>query len=441
MTPADPAIDNSESRRPHLKVNAQWLFYSCLFFLYFRPADYVLGNLYKHFMMVLTMAVVVIFIFRHIKRIKTFPLPTLLLMVFFLWCVIGSTAANFLLGRKVAWVTAVYTFICEIGIIFIFEVGLMKNPQMVLKSFVSVGGLMTILNSLTMFVFGYHGGMNAVDYTEGRFLSENYFLFSEDNASIFWTWPVLVITWIYYFRFNRKPAVFLWGLFLTVAIVVGYIYLWSMMAAVLSLLVALSVPFFLGEKTIRFGRKGRKKKERETGKLSLFNWLWMGAMLFSYLLVFVQIFLQFGDVIENVFQKSATLQGRAPIWVEAIYYISESPIIGYGIEDRELTLYKLFLSHCHNIMLEVLYRGGAIGILCFFVCLFVLGRRTRPYQKDKIVRFLILMAFFLFVACSVEWAFYRYPYLVVLVLMGHPDLLCKPKKVEEENAVELIENV
>ena len=400
------------------------LAYALFVLLFYRPADYIFGGWYKKLCILLVVLAVSFFIFKHFGQVLKSKVSTWCWVVFFFWCVIGATFINQAAGNPVTWNSAIYYFFSEIGIIFFTEVGLRQHPRLFFRSISLTGGAMCLLNCLCIAIFGYHGGMYpSLEALDGYVVSENYFLFSEDNASIFWTLPVIVCTWIYYYRFKRTRAIKIWSLAVSVLIVLGYIYLWSVMASVLSASVFILTVFSLKKQP----KSALKSKRKWNSGLLVYNVSWILALLWNYLLVFVQIFIRFDSIIENVFQKKMTLSGRTDIWESALYYIAQSPISGYGTEDRDLNIVKITFNHCHNIVLEILYRGGAIGLILFLIVLVAIGLEIRKSQDRQMVVYLSMVIGIMLAAFSVDWAFYRYPYLIIFGLMSNIGRLSKPR--------------
>lgn len=94
------------------------------------------------------------------------------------------------------------------------------------------------------------------------------------------------------------------------------------------------------------------------------------------IVVFIIVVSLFGvtsnPVIQNVFTqlslalgKGTSLNGRIAIWMVAIDYIKDSPIIGYGSVSSEMFIEQSGIlggTHAHNFILHILIRGG-------FICL------------------------------------------------------------------------
>jgi len=394
------------------RVDKHLIAYIVLLSLYYRPADYVLGESIGKVLLVGTMFTNLLMMFFDFRNIRHCSPNIVWLIVFFLWCLIGSTSLNYFMGRPISLTNALTYYICNMGILLVTDTGLRKRPKVFLKAFVFVGGVACIINSITFFIYGYKGGMNPVTVIEGRTLSQNYFYFAEDNATIFWTWPVIVVTWVYYYEFSLKKRTMIWALLISTMIIVGYIYLWSVAAMIISAMTVVICMLF-------FSRRVKRKERFQRHKfLYSFNLYWILAFVFNYLIVFQQVYLRFQNLLTQILKKSITLNGRSLIWERVMFYCAKSPVIGYGYEQRSATIAKITMSHAHNLLLEILYRGGVIGLTLFVCSLFSIGKRLKRNRDHRLASFLgVIIATFICFS-SVEWAFYRYPYLAIFVLAG-----------------------
>lgn len=413
------------------KISLSTIQYGFFLLLYFRPASYIIGNTADKICLGIICALSVFYfvkaIFESRKGIYHPSKTMIMLILFFGWCMLGSTFLNYFLSNEVSIYYAITTFLCELGIIVVSDMRLEKNPEQYLRLFVSIGGFFSLINAITMFIYGYSGGLNALAERDGRTISSNYFYFAEDNATFFLVWPVLILTWIFYFKYKRTGKMLVWSLLFTAITTAAYVYMWS---------VNNMIGFFITIGIILlYWRKSKKEKvtiKRRKHIISKFDIGWILAIIYNYLLVVEQIFLQYSDFIVNKLNKGITLNGRTPIWERCLYYLQDQPLIGFGYEERSVTISKILFNHAHNIMLEILYRGGFIGIILFVILLIVLGRKIKNYQNNGIVMMLgWCIVLFVFLA-SIEFAFYRYPYIVLFVLLGRCEILCERKQLIRE---------
>lgn len=410
-----------------LAFSLETLIYIVILFFYFRPGRYVVGaSLYKLMSLVIICILGGIVVFTVVsaanklilksKRSYCPSLAVVFLVLTFSWCLIGSTVINKAVGRSVDINSAMNAFASTVGIILLSDIGLSRNPKRYMGCFVAVGSFMCFLNEITMFLFGHSGGIYSGVSMRGLDIS-TYYLLAEDNATFYWVWPVLILVWVYYYKFDSSSIMKLWAIVFTISTVGAYVYVWSVMAMVgLSVTAVLILIFSIFNKRTKTPRLTKKHR------FSLFNVSWLLAALFSYLMSIKLIFQYFGEYIALYLNKSATLSGREYIWQTALSYINRALLFGYGYEPQTVSEAKLGINHTHNILLETMYRGGTIGLILFAVALFMIGSRAKKVQDNPMYKMLIAASFLFLILCSVEFAFYRYPYLIVFVLLCHDEL-------------------
>ncbi len=411
-----------------LKIRLSTITLGFFLFLYYRPANYVIGaGVDKVCLFILCLMSLICFVSAIIRYSKGLYHPTravVCLVAFFGWCMIGSTFINYFLSGNISMEYAITYFLCELGIVVVSDVQLEKNPKRYLELFVTVGGFQSILNIVTVFAYGSSGGLNAIREREGRTISQNFFLLAEDNATFFLTWPVLVLSWILYFKFKHTKKMLFWCVSYSALLFASYIYTWSaaniISIAVTIILILLYWRAINRHNKIEDSKFGNVSQKR---KLSGFNLYWILAFIFNYLLIAGNLIVAFSSLISGTLKKSLTLSGRTLIWERAIHYILEQFIIGYGCETRAVTLSKIIFNHVHNIMLEILYRGGLIGMILFIFVMLSLGRKSKNYGNDPMIRLLGLCIVLFIFQGAIEFAFYRYPYIVLFVLLGRCEIL------------------
>lgn len=422
-------------RKKRWSVSKYTIIYSLILFLYFRPGDYVLGTFLYDMISYLLFGIFVLMIFYtgymiYRKKIG-FSFEILGLLISYFWFLCGSTLLNYIRGNPVNIKNGILNFSIIGGLILLTETGLQRHTRVFLYSFMLVGTITSLINAFTIFAYGYEGGMREITMEFGRYTSENYFFFAEDNATFFWTWPVMVITWIYYFRYNKRRKMLIWASFFSVITIISYIYMWSMMAmmAVISEGIILIIMYhgikrYKTQKVITIMSGNRKI---HVGSIFTFNKAVLSGIIASILLVFTRFLSRFTSLIEGTLQKSITLSGRTNIWERAIFRILVSPIIGYGNESVEMSTAKLGINHTHNFILEILYRGGIIGLLLFMITLFACGKKSLEAKKSILYSFFCVSLMIFFVSVSVEFAFYRHIYVVLLVMALHKQIFCDEK--------------
>jgi len=108
-------------------------------------------------------------------------------------------------------------------------------------------------------------------------------------------------------------------------------------------------------------------------------------LITNYALVFMDIVSLLQNFIRAIFDKYSTIKSRTIIWKNALRYIKESPLMGNGIEDYEVSLTKIY-GQAHNKLLDVTYVGGIVGLLCFVLILVYIMHLLTKVEKRKQIK-------------------------------------------------------
>lgn len=411
----------NHSKKLAWMVSRRSIFYCIMLLLYFRPAQYVFGTviytignyalLGEFFIMVL-----ICFINYNRNNYRISKAARYFFILFF-WCTAGSTVFNWIKGTSVSFSDAIVFFSTAAGFILLIDFGLTKEPQRFLKCFVAVGTLMCLINALTIFIYSGSGGMNYTAIVSGG--HQTYYFLAEDNASVFWTWPVMIVTWIYFFRYCRTKKMGIWAVFYTVITFISYYYVWSVTAMCSVMLMAFVVFYFR-----KAGKKEKNRRKIIGTLLCKFDIYWISALIVNYIVAVSQTWTKYAELLTIYFNKSMTASGRTFIWEKSVEWINKSLLIGYGQELRDATISKILINHTHNILLETFYRGGMVGGLIFLFAIFCLSKISRGIN-NRIYDFLMISIFVFFLMCSIDFAFYRYVFLILFILMGHSEIFQK----------------
>lgn len=111
--------------------------------------------------------------------------------------------------------------------------------------------------------------------------------------------------------------------------------------------------------------------------------------------------MQFSDVqliMENRMARNATGSGRFELWEYSLNKISESPLIGFGINQSRTLFTEREYASSHNNILEMGLSLGYIGSLVYIVFLLSLLKSTFSFSRKKRIPFVaqISVAFFIF---------------------------------------------
>ena len=127
-----------------------------------------------------------------------------------------------------------------------------------------------------------------------------------------------------------------------------------------------------------------------------------------FLIIVLRMQYLFSDVITNIFHKDLTFSHRTIIWDQALETIRENPVFGHGMAD---SVNVFLVNHdysgknndvwtsisAHNEILQLLYYGGVILILIFFLIYFVALNKRGNRNK-------VFYLFFIgIIAIAVNW--------------------------------------
>ncbi len=164
---------------------------------------------------------------------------------------------------------------------------------------------------------------------------------------------------------------------------------------------------------------------RKKCRITVFHGLAVCIVLF-FIFVFARRMDAFDFVITRVLNRTLTFSGRTDIWDSALNYISQKPVIGYGLEAGSVTSYKLGgVVTPHNKILYVLYQGGAALLIFFFGILISAAGNTRRFSSKRITPVLTAVIFSILVQIQMESymksAFY-FPFFMTEILVCFPDV-------------------
>jgi hypothetical protein len=275
-------------------------------------------------------------------------------MIFFQFVFVFSTIVN---GNINNIKNQIIQAISIISICFLTEIEIQNEPERYFGIMSLVVGIMTFIHIYTMFKY-YPVGM----YIDDLGHTDYYFL-GYDNASFFDVFPLVLYNtmYIYYKRGEKSPFIYIIPLIVGIA----YFYVKSTTSMIMMMIYIL---FLLLHKNKIFQK--------------IFN---IKNVIYFIIFSFVFIVIlngqeYFADFLQNTLNKSVTLNGRTKIWKNAFYYIFKSPILGYGLEDTSILIYKFGINHVHNFILDILYKGGIVALF-FYVC--ILRKCINELYKHK----------------------------------------------------------
>lgn len=276
---------------------------------------------------------------------------------------------------------------------------------------------MSILTAISMFVF-YPDGMYLVgDESTGDVIRQN-FLWGFDNSSIFNFIPGMFLLGLHSFLVNKKPT-YIKSLIVFLFISLAFLYVFSVSA-------------FLGCFAILFAFVFLYLKKNSIKVFTTRNLIILVIVLSLILLIGndkLTILIYFSKLTD----KFNSLKYRFIIWDSVIYWWKQSPILGYGIEDKMLLTGKINLDHPHNYFMDVLYRAGLLGITTISV---VFINLMKGKWKDSHLNAFSAVVIFVLLLIA-QFDFYNdhylfYPILIVAMYCKNLEVGCCNEACWEE---------
>lgn len=96
-------------------------------------------------------------------------------------------------------------------------------------------------------------------------------------------------------------------------------------------------------------------------------------------------------LIDGILGKLRSFETRMLLWEKTIQFISDSPLIGHGMQSSTVRITEYQLSygiHAHNMLLEIFYQSGTIGFILWSILVLCAGYnvyRNRNTTESKII--------------------------------------------------------
>ncbi len=206
-----------------------------------------------------------------------------------------------------------------------------------------------------------------------------YFLGHRNNASALMAVMALCVALRAFYLYGRITTV---GLMAIILAYTGIILTWS--ATVL-------VAFTVGV-ALLFLCKYKKPIKIMNANLCLAI-----SLVFTVLFSILQLQHMFAFLIEDILRKSLSFTGRTSIWERAIYYISQSPLIGWGHEYTEIIYSKLILGSAHNTWMDYMYTGGIMATIPIIGLMLYSGAKLTKKMNTPFGKCLFAIVVFFYV--------------------------------------------
>ena len=308
-------------------------------------------------------------------------LRVITVLIIVLWYILKRMSASlvvvlvavwrfFLVSSTLVQEGALYNSIVEsfsiIGVVLLYDAACNSRKATFLSAQLFCFELMIYINLITEILYPgglYSGGNGFVFYTKKWFLG----LYNTHTRYYF---PALLFAWLYKKTTGKKLRAYL----ILTAILVSSIRVWSG-GTLLSLGLIIIVYVLFKDRTHIF---------------NYYNY-WILHIIFFVFIVILKLQNYFIWLIDDILGKWASLIDRMNLWDKVIELILEAPVIGHGIWDsvsRTIEDGVVFGGHAHNMLLEILYQGGAIGLSLWIAIVIVAGipvLRYRDSAESKII--------------------------------------------------------
>ena len=392
-------------------------YFSIALFLQFVPREYVLGSLvYKAWQIIaMLIGIIATFVLLHSKRVTSrWTCFFLFLMVsFVLSSVVRLSFGNItslifdvvhLTGM--ASILELICYCCKKDSVKIIAIALVPICLIQFGSFLIYRDVV--------------GGMQHNVFSEltNEVITQNYYFYTYDNESIFYLLPTLAVCLFLGVRDSKKWMLIF--IFIASAYLVSYIYKHSVTAAITLLI-------FLAMLTLFRCAGSLNKSVNHLVRPKSF--CIFGLLLCSVIPITVEMGM-FNNLVA-LLGKSVTLSGRVPIWNKALDAIANHPLFGNGILTSNEAINMLGITHCHNLVVQILFTGGLISLSLFVLSLFKCFYSKANEELPDIIRYLLSATIFsFFVAASMDWLYSNPVYILVLYL----PCLCRASSSEVEMA-------
>ena len=322
-------------------------------------------------------------------------------------CYLVSTLLNF---RNANFFDAVQDTIETIGFLCIASAGILFHTKTFFKGFLISGVFWTFLHLCTILIYQDGGMRKGQSVNPLKDYSENWYLLTHANASYFIILAVVAVLFFYAYAYQKKLKLFAWAYLLFA------IYCFFTQWSVSGLIGFIIFAFFIFIETVSYRftiDHTRLNKRKSNFKIYL-----MLCFILDVLLTFGGLLKATLDLFNKYFNKLHSLKARIIIWEKCLALLKTNFVIGFGWETEIATIAKTTYNHMHNVLLEILYRGGIISCILFGLGLYFAFFYKHPerYQRTQGYRILIYITIAFFVSSNFDFYLYRYEILVVLVM-------------------------
>lgn len=388
------------------KTYRSFIIYVLLIIPYIQPAEYVIGStlqrIYNIYKILSILCIILLYIYRYRNLSKMICYITIFQFVF-----VFSTCINGNISNIKEQIVQALTII---SICMITEYGIKENKKQFLKAMYFVLAVYAIINSYTMIKYN----------NKGMFIDDlrhwEYYFLGYDNSTFLMIFPLYIYATCYsYIRYGRINLL-TW--FVLTFVGFSYLYVSSTTAFIMIALFML----YLATYKLKIWEK-------------ILNFKTLILIIFAVFIFIVILNGQtyFEDFMAKELNKSATMSGRTYIWDQAKKYIKESPIIGYGCEDYKILMSKFGINHVHNIVLDILYKGGSIAMIAYLI---ILGRCNKVLKRadETFIKNTILLGLFIYLFTGIfDYNNNKYILFTIFILIENTNRIIENGETNAKN--------
>lgn len=391
-----------------IKIDKQFLWMLFLFIPYIKLPDYIVGSFINNFMDLWKICSFSILLFTLLKKNKLSPIC--LIFILFEAVMLLSTMRNSDYSKM--W-TQFVQLLSIVGVVLYSDYYINIDCEKYFSVVSKYICFLSFINSITMFIY-YPTGM----YVDSR-MDSNYYFLQLDNISFFTVYIGLICLMIHsYLKYNRVTLnVYLFYIFTFIS----YFYVNSTTAYACMALLLLGVVLI----------------DKKIFKLNY--WVCIVVIsLFCLGITYFHIQDYFKYIIVDILHKGLDFTNRRWIWDRTIKYIIANPIFGYGLEAGRIMELKIGFNHIHNIFLEIIYKGGIIAIVIYYIMMFINGKRISVLRNSKYYNLLCLFLLLYLFICQFDYYNDIYVgFIIYIIIYNAPTIL---KKIKGGNDDENISN-
>ena len=374
----------------------------CFFSFYLPNQESVSGKVYTIWRLACLLATACAVLIYIVKCHNKISLKYISIVLFFTYIYIGTAILT--PGGHFPK----FTFLCVIGFITLLEVSFQTFPKkVVIRSYLKAGIAASIVYFITFIkYFNVDGGMHSGLMVKTGYgmveTHQNWYIFTYDNASVFIFLPIAAALLYYCYNYQKKAT----------KVYIGYIVLILFMY-ISKMAVAAMISFVLFVALTWYYFRMYNKNKRTKLRLTYLNVLAMGLLLYIVVISFVGSDLSY--TISGFFGKDGTFTGRDVIWANAIKYIVKYPVFGNGLESEAVRYAKIMMGQCHNILLEILYDGGLIGIILLGFAIY----QFKPKKSNTYSAYIFSICLFCYIIAAGFDAKLGFPYPIAILYFSY----------------------